>query len=582
MRDEKTDAIDGKRLVEEIYETVLRPDRYGRFMELWGAYVDGAVGQSARDGSGARENRIALDPLIAAHFERVFSLFEKMGRADRPGDPQAIVSGHHAIALLMTPTGDVVSQSRAASERWGTVSHAQELQRQVTPESWLRLSSARERLRYSFSPLSSGVIVLEPHDNDDARAGTSFLVMRPCRSPTGARLLMLYSPAIRWSPAIDRQLTEGFGLTVGEAAVVRDIADGLTPDEIARQRNRSVNTVRTQLKSVFAKTGTQGQPDLVRLAHLLASGDEAALADVQIDIAQIDEGVTETLSLPDGRRLDWHVIGPPDGRPVLFVHGMLDGVAVSKVVSRSLHRRNIRLVAPVRPAFGNSSPLDMPHAAATEAFGKDVAHLLKHCEIDAPVVALGHMAGAVYAFAAAAGPARIKSILAVSGGVPIQSLSQFAVMNARQRVVAYTARFAPMLLPAILRAGIAQIDSGSIDDFMDALYPPDSVDSLLLKQKNVRDAVQVGYRFAVAQGHRGFEIDSWHVTRDWSDLVRASNIRSLHVHGKHDPVVSIESVRAFTASVGPAELCEVADAGQLVFYADPDLVLDRLEELIGD
>jgi pimeloyl-ACP methyl ester carboxylesterase len=155
-------------------------------------------------------------------------------------------------------------------------------------------------------------------------------------------------------------------------------------------------------------------------------------------------------------------------------------------------------------------------------------------------------------------------------------------MNARQRVVAYTARFAPMLLPAVLRAGIAQIDSGSIDEFMNALYPPNSVDSLLLKQKTVRDAVQAGYRFAVAQGHRGFEIDSWHVTRDWSALARAANIRSVHLHGTHDPVVSIESVRAFTAGDGPAELCEVADAGQLLFYADPELVLDRLDSLIAE
>jgi DNA-binding CsgD family transcriptional regulator len=59
------------------------------------------------------------------------------------------------------------------------------------------------------------------------------------------------------------------GLTPAEAAVACGLVEGLTPKEVADRRGISLNTVRTQLKSICLKTGTRGQADLVRV--LLAS-----------------------------------------------------------------------------------------------------------------------------------------------------------------------------------------------------------------------------------------------------------------------------------------------------------------------
>jgi DNA-binding CsgD family transcriptional regulator len=59
-----------------------------------------------------------------------------------------------------------------------------------------------------------------------------------------------------------------FDLTVAEARVASGIAEGSTIEQIAEQRGGSVETVRAQLKSVFAKTGVRRQ---AQLASLLAS-----------------------------------------------------------------------------------------------------------------------------------------------------------------------------------------------------------------------------------------------------------------------------------------------------------------------
>jgi DNA-binding CsgD family transcriptional regulator len=62
-----------------------------------------------------------------------------------------------------------------------------------------------------------------------------------------------------------------FGLTAAEARVVEHLADGKDVTEIGEYSNVSVQTVRTQLKSIFSKTGTNRQTALLELVEQLRS-----------------------------------------------------------------------------------------------------------------------------------------------------------------------------------------------------------------------------------------------------------------------------------------------------------------------
>jgi DNA-binding CsgD family transcriptional regulator len=61
-----------------------------------------------------------------------------------------------------------------------------------------------------------------------------------------------------------------FDLTVTEAHVFAQIAEGKTQAEIARALGIEIGTVKTHLLHIFAKTGTHRQADLVRLAASMA------------------------------------------------------------------------------------------------------------------------------------------------------------------------------------------------------------------------------------------------------------------------------------------------------------------------
>jgi DNA-binding CsgD family transcriptional regulator len=60
-------------------------------------------------------------------------------------------------------------------------------------------------------------------------------------------------------------LATTFDLTPAEARIAAMIVNGRSTEDCARELNVKISTVRTQLLSVFAKTGATGQADLVRL-----------------------------------------------------------------------------------------------------------------------------------------------------------------------------------------------------------------------------------------------------------------------------------------------------------------------------
>jgi DNA-binding CsgD family transcriptional regulator len=66
-------------------------------------------------------------------------------------------------------------------------------------------------------------------------------------------------------PLPGRLMAELFGLTGSEAALATDLLKGLELREIAAQRGRSINTVRTHLAGLMAKTDVNRQSDLMRL-----------------------------------------------------------------------------------------------------------------------------------------------------------------------------------------------------------------------------------------------------------------------------------------------------------------------------
>ncbi|UJW85187.1 helix-turn-helix transcriptional regulator [Devosia sp. SL43] len=121
-------------------------------------------------------------------------------------------------------------------------------------------------------------------------SGTTITITRSAgRSPLS--LMCIPFPATAWWPGFDQQvalifitdrdtrleqrsqrLRARFGLTPAEAALAWEIAKSGGRQEAAESRGVSLSTARTQLSSIFDKTGVRRQAELVRL--LLDTLDE--------------------------------------------------------------------------------------------------------------------------------------------------------------------------------------------------------------------------------------------------------------------------------------------------------------------
>jgi DNA-binding CsgD family transcriptional regulator len=91
-------------------------------------------------------------------------------------------------------------------------------------------------------------------------------------------MLHLYHP--NSAQEIDTDLLNAaFGLTHAECRVASMLADGMPLKSIAEMLGVQYDTVRKQLLSIYQKTSTNRQPDLVRLLlHLPATAVRSALS----------------------------------------------------------------------------------------------------------------------------------------------------------------------------------------------------------------------------------------------------------------------------------------------------------------
>jgi pimeloyl-ACP methyl ester carboxylesterase len=121
--------------------------------------------------------------------------------------------------------------------------------------------------------------------------------------------------------------------------------------------------------------------------------------------------VFSTVTLRDGRILEYADLGDPAGRPVLFCHGTPGTAGQGAVVADAARAHGTRLVAWSRPGYGASTNT----ASGLTPAGADALELADQLGLER-FVAMGSSGGGPYALAVAAlAPERVASV-AVLGG----------------------------------------------------------------------------------------------------------------------------------------------------------------------
>jgi len=155
------------------------------------------------------------------------------------------------------------------------------------------------------------------------------------------------------------ELVAQYGLTEKEQKVLIKLIHGRTVKEVAEELFVTENTVKTHLKSLFRKTGSKSQADLIRLALTHESQVLDSYFDTQSshfsDVSEKDRN-DKFISLKSGLEIAYREYGPQDGDPIVVCHnGYGCRMMVPHGYQQVLERHNKRLIIPDRSGTGLTS-----------------------------------------------------------------------------------------------------------------------------------------------------------------------------------------------------------------------------------
>ncbi len=160
-----------------------------------------------------------------------------------------------------------------------------------------------------------------------------------------------FLPSVANRVARRQWLAQRYGLTARESELATLFVRYPSVPELASRMRRSEHTVRSQIKSVFQKTGVRGQAELMRL---LLTEDSAINPERDACIPEVSPAA-QHCHMSDGQDLCYTEYGPVDGRPVFYFHSFTGCRTECAHDLAVLERLGVRMIAVDRPGYGLST-----------------------------------------------------------------------------------------------------------------------------------------------------------------------------------------------------------------------------------
>jgi pimeloyl-ACP methyl ester carboxylesterase len=273
------------------------------------------------------------------------------------------------------------------------------------------------------------------------------------------------------------------------------------------------------------------------------------------------------ITLGDGRRLAYQVLGDPDGRPVLVLHGTPGSWRHLAVLGAPARERGIRVIAPDRPGYGGSSH-DRTRTMASAA--RDLGALIRDQNLDGCIV-VGVSGGGPTALACGAKlDGMVQAVVTVGGVAPLvprdPSLPPDRLMT---RIARRSEKAAQAIFEVMVRFGRARPEavltrSESIVAEPDARLLRDDADVRRAFIDDLRNASPTTAG-AAARDFRLFALP-------W-DIDLASVKVPVHVwHGTLDRNVPVAHARVIAARCPTGQLHLVDGGGHMLIHQLDEIV----------
>jgi len=570
-------------VIDRLYEVAIDPARYEELLDQWENMIS-----PYRRAQGV-DTPIALTAIdFETHFRRASKVLDGLNTAAHDdGTPEFMVAQFdNAASFTIRRDLTIGAVNPPATGALGLASGAALSALPLETEDCEALAEQITRL---FDSNRNDPLLFRARLKSNPRLILMQLrLLRPDNKPP---FVISVTSELTWPAGFESFLASGFNLTKAEIEVLRALSECHSVSDIARMRGRTVDTVRAQLKSVMSKTETRSQAELIRLTLStmdIANFTQATAAPISGESKGFETLAPRpfhTLSLPDGRRFDYLVLGDPTGRPCLFGpqdYGLTRWPASAE---REALRRKIKVIVPVRPGFGQSTPLPRG-TLLSKTIIEDYAHLLDHLGVAAcPFLSMG---GDFYFSAHFHDryPERVTAMIACAGILPISRPEQYERMHKWHRFILAGAHYTPHLLPFMVKAGFALARKLGKRRFLQAVYGDSPADVETFDMPEVFEAMAVGSEVSLSKDHTAHAAFAAEVTEqettDWSGPVRRIEGRCpvIFFNGLQDPQTPPETLYEFQEDYPWVEFIVHDDAGQLIFFKKWRDVIDVMEKFL--
>lgn len=564
-------------IIDHLYDVALDPERLESLLDVW---------ESRMAPLRVEANRVPGDPNmmedadLEAHANRAGIFLDRL-KEDDGIDEQSVLDFEVAAAFLVAPDYTIAGVNKPATDILKLAQGDPISKLGIDADSHIELRAAIATATGRIAAKPSLLRFMSEH----SERPMVFHVTQLSGPPFKHAFALVRSTELGWPENLSVTIRDAFQLTNAEIDVVRALAEGKSLKAIAAERARSFETIRSQVRSILAKTETRSQSELIRITLGLmevVSGTSQEVNAKETGSRSLKPIPFETMRMPDGRRYDYIEFGDKKGRPVLYFPLDYGLIRWSRDMEEAAERRGIRVIAPVRAGFGYSSqlPQGVDYAGETAA---DAGRLLSHLKIkQCAVMALG----ADLRFAMRLGiaqPDLVTGILACSGALPAMTAAQYERMHKWHRFILANARYAPKILPFLVKAGFSLARRLGNAAFFEAVNADSPADLRTFADPKVREAILMGSEICLSDwhtAHAAFARECIDSETNWAETVRACKVPVRLLQGGQDPQSPTETIRELAAEFPHLEIEIIEDAGQLLFFQEWQRALNELERFL--
>lgn len=277
---------------------------------------------------------------------------------------------------------------------------------------------------------------------------------------------------------------------------------------------------------------------------------------------------TETLTLSDGRQLEFLAQGPNDGRPLVYLHGTPGALHDHSQHAELYMELGVRMISVNRPGTGAST---FQEGWSALSFAGDLKQLLNSLGI-AQATVVGFSAGGLYACAFVHQYPKLVSRLALLSSVGPFDLPQLDTARSEATKGFHDAA---RDMPEALLEQFAAVTSGeALLGLVNTQVSP--VDQAIFARPGVARQMQLSYNAVMQQGLDKFIVETANINRPWGFSPSEITTETLLWHSTADINIPVECSEYLAEVMPNAKPSYLEGAGHFYSFKEWPELLRRI------